>query len=148
MKNYVQEQMQVDDLNMHCTVTSQNDTNIINIQVSSDKRQTSYYALDSIISWYQQNVNKYRFSYELDVLEQSTINEMPVNTNNHIRNFAQGAMLSGVIFIAVFCVLVYFRRTIKTPKDIEKYIDCRLFAKIPKEHKPRQKKFWKHTIMV
>lgn len=145
VKNYVQEQMQVDDLDMHCTVTSQNNTNIINIQVSSHKRQTSYYALDAIISWYQQNVNKYRFSYELDILEQSTINEMPVNTNHHIRNFVQGAMFSGAIFIVAFCVLAYFRRTIKTPKDIEKYIDCRLFAKIPKEHKPRQKKFWKRN---
>ena len=68
VKNYVQEQLKVKNINMSCSVVSQNNTNIVNIQVLSDKRQTSYYALDAIVSWYQKNIKKYRFSYELDVL--------------------------------------------------------------------------------
>lgn len=145
VKNYVQEQLKVKNINMSCSVVSQNNTNIVNIQVLSDKRQTAYYALDAIVSWYQKNIKKYRFSYELDVLEEATINEMPVNNNNHLHNFIKGATISGIIFIAVFCLFDYFKRTIKTPKDIEKNVDCRLLAKIPKEHKPHQKKFWKHN---
>ena len=48
VKNYVQEQLKVKNINMSCSVVSQNNTNIVNIQVLSDNRQTSYYALDDI----------------------------------------------------------------------------------------------------
>ena len=59
VKNYVQEQLKVKNINMSCSVVSQNNTNIVNIQVLSDKRQTAYYALDAIVSWYQKNIKKY-----------------------------------------------------------------------------------------
>ncbi|MCD7840261.1 MAG: hypothetical protein LUG46_06535, partial [Erysipelotrichaceae bacterium] len=51
-QNYVKEEMNIDNLDMTCSVYSNNDTNIITIQVYSTSKQISYHSLAYLIEWY------------------------------------------------------------------------------------------------
>ena len=151
VENYVKEQTGIEDLDMTCSISSQNNTNIITIQVVSGARRNAYYTLDHLISWYHENASRYHLTYSLDTLAQPSIASSPINSNSHRSNFAQGAIPSVIVVIVLIGLASYMRRTIKTPKDIERYIDCRLFVKIPKERKPRLKRFWrknKEAILI
>ena len=143
VNQYVKEKLGVEELNMHCYITSINETNIVNISVVSDSKKNSYFSLKNIVEWYQNNTNQYHFSYELNVLENITLNEVSINTNHHLSNLKYGALVSGLIAVIILGMTAYLKNTIKTPKEIDYLIDCRLFAKIPKENKKRGKKFWK-----
>lgn len=143
VKNEIMKKLNTDDLNMTCHVTSVNETNVVNIQVLSSSRKNAYYSLKYITEWYQKNTDRYQFTYDLDILEKATLNEMPINSNNHFETFKKGVMISGGLVIAILSLFAYLKDTIKTPRDIENKLDCRLFAKIPFEKKPNTKKFWK-----
>ncbi|MCD7840758.1 MAG: CpsD/CapB family tyrosine-protein kinase, partial [Erysipelotrichaceae bacterium] len=94
---------------------------------------------------YNDNTIPYQFPYTIDIIENTTLNETPTMINNHIENFLKGSIVAGSIVIALFALLSYFTSTIKTSKDVDKLLDCRLFAKIPKERKKRSKQFWKRN---
>lgn len=143
IKNDLVEKLHTQDLNMSCKITSMNNTNIVNIQVLAKTKRISYLALNEIVNWYQAHMQDYNFTYKIEVIEDARLNEYPINSNNHINNFIRGFVVSGILICLVLGLICYFKDTIKTPKDIQYHIDCRLFAKIPKELKPRGKKFWK-----
>lgn len=139
----VKKQLNINDLNLLCTISSVNDTNIVNIQLIASQKQDAYHCLNKMIDWYQKNADQYHFTYDIDVLEKATLNENPINPNSHFNNFKKGFILSGIVVIGFFSIIAYMQDTIKVPGDIENKIDCRLFAKIPYEKKSKGKKFWK-----
>lgn len=143
IKNDLKEKLHVDDLDMTCTITSINNTNIVNIQVLAPTKRVSYLSLNEIVNWYKSHSKDYHFTYKIEIVEDARLNENPINTLNHMKNFLYGFIGSGIILCIILGLMNYFKDTIKTPKDIQYRIDCRLFAKIPKELKPRSKKFWK-----
>lgn len=143
INNYIKDQLEIDDLNMHCNVTSVNETNVVNIQVISNTKKQAFYSLKYIVEWYQNNTEQYHLSYDLDILEEATLNEYPINSNSHTSSLKKGAMISGVISIVLIGLVAYLKNTVKTPHDIQYQIDCRLFAQIPREIKKRGIKFWK-----
>jgi len=144
-QNYIKEELDVDSLDMTCSVYSSNDTNIITIQVYSSSKQISYSSLTNLIEWYNDNTDQYQFPYEIYTLEKTSLNETPTVLNNHVENFLKGSIIAGMAMIALIALLAYFTSNIKTPQDVEQLLDCRLFAKIPKERKKRTKKFWKRN---
>ncbi|MCD8027336.1 MAG: polysaccharide biosynthesis tyrosine autokinase [Erysipelotrichaceae bacterium] len=144
-QNYIKEELDVDSLDMTCSVYSSNDTNIITIQVYSSSKQISYSSLTKLIEWYNDNTDQYQFPYEIYTLEKTSLNETPTVLNNHVENFLKGSIIAGMAMIALLALLAYFTSNIKTPQDVEQLLDCRLFAKIPKEPKKRTKKFWKRN---
>lgn len=143
VKNYVKEKLNSDDLKMKCYITSVNDTNVVNIKVVSQTKKEAFYGLKHIVNWYQNNTDQYHFSYELDILEEASLNEYPININNHMNNFGKGFIISGLLSVSLLGVIYYLKDNIKMPNDIKYKVDCRLYAKIPKELKKRGKKFWK-----
>ena len=151
VNQYIEEQLAVEDLNMTCYITNVDNSNIVNVQVVSNSRSNAFHSLKTIVEWYKDNMSKYNFSYEMNILEDPAINEYTINPNSHKSNFEKGALISGFLVIVLLALQAYFKDTIKTPKDIENRIDCRLFAKIPKENKPRGKKIWirsKQAILI
>lgn len=143
IKNDLQEKLHTDSLDMTCKIKSINNTNIVTIQVLAPTKRESYLSLNEIVDWYQDHMQDYNFTHKIEVIEEAKLNEIPINSFNHMKNFLYGFMISGLLLCLILGLFYYFKDTIKTPKDIEYRIDCRLFAKIPKELKPRGKKFWK-----
>lgn len=151
VNNYIKEQLNTDDLKMHCNINSINDTNVVNIQLVSSTKKQALYGLANLVEWYQDHSDQYHFSYELQVLEKATLNEIPINQNSHIKNLELGAVSCGLIYTVFLFLRFYLENTIKTPDDIQHQIDCRLFSKVPKERKKRGKKFWvrsKKAILI
>ena len=148
VKNDIMEKMKVDDLGMVCHVNSQNNTNIITIQVIAPTKKEAYYSLKYLTEWYNKNAENYHLNYELDILEKAQLNDTPLYINSHVDHLKTGFIYSGVLLLVIFSFIVYFKPTIKEPSDIETYIDCRLFAKIPYEKKSRKRKKSKKAILI
>lgn len=134
VKDYVIEKMGAEDVSYTCNITSQNGTNIVNIAVRAPTRRESYYALKYLSEWYVNNAGEYHLSYEMDVLQDAMMNDSPVNVNGHMTNFRNGALI-GLLFVVIYAFIIYLRPTIKSAADIERSLDGRLFARIPKERK-------------
>lgn len=148
VKNEIMEKMDTDSLDMHCYVTSQNNTNIVSIQVISPTKKEAYYSLKYLIDWYKNNAEKYHLSYQMDVLEKETLNDTAINLNSHFHNFKWGVIYCAVALFVFLSLYIYLRSTIKNAADIERYLDCRLFSKIPKEKKSKKRKKHKDAILV
>lgn len=143
VKNYIMEKTGIQNLEMECKVNSNNDTNIIDIQVLASSKKEALYSLKYITNWYNESAGHYHFDYELSVLEKAPILEYPINLNNHASNFKKGFVYSGIISVFVLGLFAYLKDTVKTTNDVTYHVDARLFAKIPREIKRRGKKFWK-----
>ncbi len=144
-RSYVQDTLQKPDLPMQCQVISQNDTNIVTISMISDSRQNSYYALQTLLDWYQEKSESFDPQYALKIRSHVRFAPEPLAVNQHSRNFAKGAIAGGMLIVAILVLMEFLKKTIRAPEDVERYISCRLFAKIPKETKPRGKIFWKRS---
>lgn len=142
-KDYVMEKSGIDELSMTCNISSQDETNIVNIQVLAPTKQEAYYSLKYLTKWYADNMNQYNFTYQLDVMERTPISEFPVVSNDHFSNFKKGFIISVVVLIIFIILFEYLKDTIKSPEDVQNRLDSRLFVKIPKEKKPGSKKFWR-----
>ena len=140
-KDYIMEKLDVDELNMNCSITSQDNTNIVVIKVLAPTKKESYYSLKYLVEWYQNHMDQYHFTYSLNILEKTPISENTINQNSHLKNLKQGFLISFILVIFLLSLYEYFKDTIKVADDIQRKLDSRLFAKIPKERK--SKVFWK-----
>ena len=143
VQSYLQERLGNEDSTLICSVNSVNDTNVVNISVQADTRRDAWFGLQYVLDWYRTNGDKYHFNYDLNVTQTNPISEAPVSANSHVRNLMMGGIGGGVFIAAVLLLLAYFSDTIKTPAEITTRIDCRMLARLPKEHKRRGIRFWK-----
>ena len=143
VQSYLQERLGNEDSTLTCSVNSVNDTNVVNISVQADTRRDAWFGLQYVLDWYRTNGDKYHFNYDLNVTQTNPISEAPVSANSHVRNLMMGGIGGGVFIAAVLLLLAYFSDTIKTPAEITTRIDCRMLARLPKEHKRRGIRFWK-----
>ncbi len=143
VQSYLQERLGNEDSTLTCSVNSVNDTNVVNISVQADTRRDAWFGLQYVLDWYRTNGDKYHFNYDLNVTQTNPISEAPVSANSHVRNLMMGGIGGGVFIAAVLLLLAYFSDTIKTPEEITTRIDCRMLARLPKEHKRRGIRFWK-----
>lgn len=143
VQSYLQERLGNEDSTLTCSVNSVNDTNVVNISVQADTRRDAWFGLQYVLDWYRTNGDKYHFDYDLNVTQTNPISEAPVSANSHVRNLMMGGIGGGVFIAAVLLLLAYFSDTIKTPAEITTRIDCRMLARLPKEHKRRGIRFWK-----
>lgn len=140
VKNEIKSKLNLETVNMNCQIVSQSGQNIVTIQVIAPTKKEAYYSLKCIKDWYQNNGEKYHLTYELNVLQDITLNESPIAINSHFRNFRSGVLYCGILLLVLIGFIVYFRQDIKKASDIEKMLDCRLFAKIPRERKKMRRR--------
>ncbi len=145
VKEYVMEEIDVDSLDMTCYVYSNSGTNIITIQVYSSSKLISYGTITNLVDWYNDHIEEYQFPYEISVIQEASLNESSTTVNSHRSNFIKGAVAAGALVVIMLALLAYFNSTIKTSEDVDQLLDCRLFARIPKERKKRNGRFWKRN---
>ncbi len=145
VENYIEEQMQIEELDINCSISSVNNTNIVRIQVTSSSKAQAYYALNHMEAWYKNYKEQYQFPYDFKIQDKQTMNTDPINPNSHIINFRNGAVISAGLTIVILGVFAYLNDTIKTSYDIDYKIESRLFAKIPKEIKSKGKNIFKKS---
>ena len=140
VKNEIKSKLNLETVNMNCQIVSQSGQNIVTIQVIAPTKKEAYYSLKCIKDWYQNNGEKYHLTYELNILQDISLNESPIALNSHVRNFRSGVLYCGILLLVLIGFIVYFRQDIKKASNIEKMLDCRLFAKIPRERKKMRRR--------
>ena len=140
---YVSEQMDKDAVEYTCSMKGSSNSNLATLTVTANTRRESWFALQNLLEWYEENGEKYHLNYDMNVTETHSINEQPVYINSHLRNQVYGGVFGGIMAILLLLVRIYFHPTIKTPSEISYRIDCRMIAKLPKERKRKNLRFWK-----
>ena len=144
-QKYVRNAMDAPNMPMRCVLVHESGTNILSIQMISDSRQHAFYGLRETMQWYQEQSEAFQDTRKWAILDQPSFQMSPVQSNSHKKNFIMGAGVSGILVVVFLAMGDFVRKTVRTEKDIERTIGCRLFANLPKEQKPRQKKFWRRN---
>ena len=141
-KEYVKKQVGCKDLELTCKVENKDDTNFVDISVTSDSIQHSYYALRSLIVWNNEISPIYKEDYYLKTLNEIEYVDVPIKENKHYINFFVG-FLAGAIFLGAFYTLMeMLKKKARCEDDIKDNISCRIYVQIPKEQKKRGRRFW------
>lgn len=118
-------------------------TNLMTLSVTSDKPETSYILLDSVLEVYPQVSDAVFSNGVIDVLASP---EMPTSPSNTISS-SRRILLSLLASIAMFGVIVVFsflRGTIKNEKLFLKKIDSHLLGTVSHEKRPWM--FWSRLM--
>ena len=142
-KKYVREEINDENAFLTCNIENQDNTNFVTVSVISDSRQSAYYGLGAFVRWSNEEANIYKEDYKLEVIESATYSNTPIEKNVHYKNFILGFMAGLFLTGAYLVFLDLLKKKVRTASDVERYITCRVIAKIPKEHKKRGRIFWK-----
>ena len=144
-QHFVRETIQAPEIPLHCTISRQGGTNRGTLVMTSDSRQHAYFGLSALLDWYRTTGVTLDKKYTLTQQDQVRFSPQPLTLNRHGRNFLLGGAVSAVLVTAALALLEFLRKVVRTPEDVEQELSCRLLAKIPREHKPRGKQFWKRS---
>ena len=142
VKKYVAKDIGEKEVEYKCNVVSGSDSNIITMSVVSPSQKNSYMALNSIIKWYRNNTERLNFQYKLYVMDRPKISEDPIAKNYHIVNLAIGMVIGAILVCGFLAFVEFIRETVKSPRDIKRYVDARLYGKIPYEVKKRRERLF------
>lgn len=120
-----------DTLNAMITVTPEQDTQLIDVQVKSKDKKKAQEVANQVSKTFVSNIsNIMKMDQNVHVLDRAVLPQVPVGPKvplNTAIAFILGLMIS--MFIAF--IIEYMDDTIKTPEDIEKYLNLAVIGTIP-----------------
>jgi len=124
-------EMTVSEFKSNVSVTSKDDTELIEITVSNSNPKLSADIANSLAEVFREKVNDVYKIDNLSVIDIAEPNEAPYNVGT-VKNIALFAIIGLVLSCGVIFVVVYFDDTIKDERDIENIIGIPVIASIPK----------------
>ncbi len=124
-------EMTVSEFKSNVSVTSKDDTELIEITVSNSNPKLSADIANSLAEVFREKVNDVYKIDNLSVIDIAEPNEVPYNVGT-VKNIALFAIIGLVLSCGVIFVVVYFDDTIKDERDIENIIGIPVIASIPK----------------
>lgn len=113
------------------TVTSKDDTELIEITVSNSDSKLSADIANSLAEVFREKVNEIYKIDNLSVIDVAEPSDVPYNIGT-IKNILLFAVIGLVLSCGVIFIIVYFDDTIKDEKDIESLLNIPVIASIPK----------------
>ena len=113
------------------TVTSKDDTELIEITVSNSDSKLSADIANSLAEVLREKVNEIYKIDNLSVIDVAEPSDVPYNIGT-IKNILLFAVIGLVLSCGVIFIIVYFDDTIKDEKDIESLLNIPVIASIPK----------------
>ena len=123
--------MSVDQLISSVTVTSKDDTELIQITVSNKDPKLSADIANSLTEVFREKVNQIYKIDNLSVIDVAEPSSMPYNVGT-VKNIAIFALIGLILSCGVIFLIVYFDDTVKDEKDIEALLNIPVIASIPK----------------
>lgn len=123
--------MSVSEFKSNVSVTSKDDTELIEITVSNSNPKLSADIANSLAEVFREKVNDVYKIDNLSVIDIAEPNEVPYNVGT-VKNIALFAVIGLVLSCGVIFVIVYFDDTIKDERDIENIVGIPVIASIPK----------------
>ncbi|MGN1013585.1 MAG: YveK family protein [Clostridia bacterium] len=113
------------------SVTSKDDTELIEITVSNSDSKLSADIANSLAEVFREKVNEIYKIDNLSVIDVAEPSDVPYNIGT-IKNILLFAVIGLVLSCGVIFIFVYFDDTIKDEKDIESLLNIPVIASIPK----------------
>lgn len=113
------------------TVSSVNNTEIIQITVSDADPKLSTKIANQIANVFVKEVSKFYKLNNVTVLDKAEINNKPYNVN-YIKDNAIYVMIGLVLSCGIIFIFFYFDTTIKTSEEIEKKLGLNVIGIVPK----------------
>ena len=125
--------MDYEDLEKSIKVSQVKDTQIMSITVQSTNPKIARDIANSIPTVFSKEVKRITKANSVEVIDKAITPENPVKPNMTI-NIAISAILGFIVGVFIVFVLEYMDNKIKSPQDIEKYIDLPILGVIPNEN--------------
>lgn len=113
------------------SVTSKDDTELIEITVSNSDSKLSADIANSLAEVFREKVNEIYKIDNLSVIDVAEPSDVPYNIGT-IKNILLFAVIGLVLSCGIVFIFVYFDDTIKDEKDIESLLNIPVIASIPK----------------
>lgn len=139
MKNLVNKSLEQDAFNGSISTSVTSNTNMVTITVTSSTQKDAYFQLDQLIDIYKEISVRQSFGYYINIIEDISFTNTPMNYNSHRSNYKTGFMIGLIGIVGILACMSYFKDNVKVASELEDKVDARLFAKIPKEFKRNQR---------
>lgn len=123
--------MSVDEFISNVTVTSKDDTELIEITVSNEDSKLSADIANSLAEVFREKVNHIYKIDNLSIIDIAEPSSLPYNIGT-VKNIVIFAMVGLILSCGVVFLIVYFDDTVKDEKDIEALVNIPVIASIPK----------------
>ena len=123
--------MSPDELISSVTVTSKDDTELIEITVSTEDSKLSADIANSLTEVFREKVNQIYKIDNLSVIDIAEPSSLPYNIGT-VKNIVIFALVGLIISCGVVFLIVYFDDTVKDEKDIESLLNIPVIASIPR----------------
>ncbi|AUN15282.1 YveK family protein [Paraclostridium sordellii] len=125
--------MDYSELEKIITISPVKDTQIISVTVQNTNPKLAKDIANTIPKVFTKEVKRITKANSVEVIDKAITPENPVKPNKTI-NMAISIVLGIMVGIFIVFVLEYMDNKIKTPQDIEKYIDLPILGVIPNEN--------------
>ena len=125
--------MEYGEVSKMITVSPVKDTQIIAITVQDTNPQRAADIANTIPRVFTKEVKRITKANSVEVIDKAVVAENPIKPNK-IMNIAIAGVLGVMIGLFIIFVLEYMDNKIKTPQDIEKYIELPILGVIPNEN--------------
>lgn len=124
--------MTVDELNQSISVSSEEDSQVLNITVENEDPQMAVDIANTVASIFEENIVEIMNVNNVAILAEATLAENPAPIKPHTTLNMIIALFGGLIVgIGSALLLNYIDNTIKTEKDIEKHMGIPILGVIP-----------------
>ena len=123
--------MTVDEFTSNVSVTSKDDTELIEITVSNEDSKLSADIANSLAEVFRERVNEIYKIDNLSVIDIAELSPSPY-TIRTVKNILLSALVGVISSCGVIFAIVYFDDTVKDEKDIEALLNIPVIASIPK----------------
>ncbi len=132
--------MKVEKFISNISVTSQDDTELIEITVSNEDPKLSADIANSLAEVFREKVNEVYGINNLSVIDVPEVADLPYNIGT-MKNVVLFAIIGLAISCGIVFIIVYFDNTVKDEKDIEDLLNIPVIVSIPKaeEYSERRK---------
>ena len=125
--------MDYSELEKIITISPVKDTQIISVTVQNTNPKLAKDIANTIPKVFTKEVKRITKANSVEVIDKAITPENPVKPNKTV-NMAISIVLGIMVGIFIVFVLEYMDNKIKTPQDIEKYIDLPILGVIPNEN--------------
>lgn len=118
-KQDIMEEMNTEVLDGYFETTEMAGTNIIKIAAVSSSPRTSYYMMVSMLNRYQDLSRMVLGNINIELMQDISIAEHPVNVNSHKNNLIRFGIIGFVLGVALFALLGLINDKVKLKEDME-----------------------------
>ncbi|MPM44350.1 putative capsular polysaccharide biosynthesis protein YwqC [bioreactor metagenome] len=131
----------IKDLNLDMTynqlaasvsVTPVNETQIMNLMVQDTNPERARDIANKIPEVFGKEAKRITNANKVEVIDKAILSKAPINSNKTM-NMVIAAVLGAMIGLFVIFLIEYLDNKIKTPQDIQKYLELPILGVIPDE---------------